>query len=203
MKYTFDIDLPGSVTFYGDPLCPWTLKSYLLVKTACTDLGIKLDYKPLSLKVINKDKEIPAKIRSKLDNLYFLLRLAQYISDRNLNNEPLRYYEITADNLVNQNTDLTISNISSFIPEIQIPEDVLKILSDSSYLDLELQETYESLKSVAGDDYGSPVIMFEPEHTGFFGPIIDEPDSIDAKQFFINLISLARAKTFSEIKRKR
>ncbi len=203
MKYTFEIDLPDSVTFYGDPLCPWTFKSYLLIKTACTDLGIKLDYKPLSLKVINKDKEIPLKIRSKLDGLFFLLRLAQYISDRNLDKESLRYYEVTADNLVNQNTDLTISNISSFIPEIQIPEDVLKILSDSSYLDIELEETYESLKSVAGDDYGSPVIMFEPEHTGFFGPIIDEPDSIDAKQLFISLISLARVKTFSEIKRKR
>ncbi len=205
MNYTLEVQLPEAVTFYGDPICPWTLKSYKLLRRACDDLNINLKYRPLSLKIINEKNEISDQMANKLDESFSLLLIGQRLIEKGFEDHAVKFYEIAADLLVNQKRIPNPTEVIQILEELGMdnPTEVVNQSDNSESTEHAIRDTHNKLKPLVGDDYGSPVVILEPEKSGFFGPIVTDPDSGDAKETLLSFILLSRSPSFSEIKRKR
>lgn len=96
--------------------------------------------------------------------------------------------------------------IKSVLEQQNLPVDLLNAADDES-LDIELQKSLDEATAVAGQDIGTPTIIFVLEDgskNGFFGPVLNElPDKTDALRLWDGLSQLAADKNFYELKRTR
>ncbi|MFI5292992.1 MAG: DsbA family protein, partial [Candidatus Limnocylindrales bacterium] len=55
------------VTFYFDPACPWTWNTARWLLDVARERDLSIDWRPLSLTVLNADKEIPPQYRAPME----------------------------------------------------------------------------------------------------------------------------------------
>lgn len=96
--------------------------------------------------------------------------------------------------------------IKEVLLQQKLPAELVEAASDES-LDKELQGFIDEATAVAGQDIGTPTIVFVLEDSsknGFFGPVLQElPDIDEALKLWDGLSKLATDKSFYELKRTR
>jgi hypothetical protein len=96
--------------------------------------------------------------------------------------------------------------IKDVLVQKNLPAELAKAANDES-LDKELQSFIDEATAVAGQDIGTPTIIFilkDGSKNGFFGPVLQElPDMEEALRLWDGLSMLATDKNFYELKRTR
>lgn len=96
--------------------------------------------------------------------------------------------------------------IKDVLEQQKLPADLIAAADDKT-LDQELQGFIDEATAVAGQDIGTPTIIFENSDgskNGFFGPVLNElPDKPEALRLWDGLSQLATDKNFYELKRTR
>jgi hypothetical protein len=177
MIYTTKIRLPESIEFYGDPLCPWTYKSYKFIKLGCNDLKIRFKYVPLSLKIINSNRSIDKKIQEKLESSFHILETLAHLNLNGYEELSKLVYESICVLIHDENREITPDLLKDILSSLNYSsvDEVAKAINDNkSQIYNYLVDTYDSIKVTVGEDSGSPVVLLQPENIGFFGPIITD-----------------------------
>lgn len=191
-----------TVDFYFDPACPWTwLTSRWLVDVA-EQRALDIDWRSLSLSVINAGREVPDEHRARLAVSAALHRVMA---------------ALRADGRVDLIGDVYTEygrrvHHDQAGPSLELLRDVLETAGASAWAsaidaddwdDVVVESTREAC-GLAGPDVGSPVIAVGEPRVAFFGPIVSPPPvGDDAVALFDHIVGLAAIPGVYEIKRGR
>jgi len=71
----------STAAFYFDPACPWTWNTSRWLVDVAQARGLTVDWRPLSLTVLNAGREIPAQYRPSMEVGHATLRLVTALRD--------------------------------------------------------------------------------------------------------------------------
>ena len=197
-----DTETGTTVEFFFDPACPWTwLTSRWLVEVA-SDRALDIEWRNLSLAVLNAGNEIPEAHRSKIEVSALCHRMiASLRADRRADLIGDLYTEI-GRRVHHDGDDLTVDLLRE-AAQASGTADWLPALDDASWDEIVESSTREAL-DLAGPDVGSPVIALPEEGLAFFGPIVSPPPTgQDAQALFDHVCGLAHLPGVYEVKRGR
>ena len=203
MATTADLD------FFWDPVCPWAWITSRWVHEVIAETGITVDWRLISLKVLNEDKGYPPELverYTKSHGLGFeLLKVAAAVRDQHGPAALADLYTAFGRTI----------HVDRHAPALRTPDGIAAVLRDLD-LDPDLAEastTGEHEAAVRGDtalalertgkDVGTPVLTFgPPDGYSFFGPVIAKaPTGAEAVRLWDTVVTLASFPGFAELKR--
>ena len=195
------------VTFYFDPVCPWTWATSRWLLAAAEQRGLDIRWRTFSLGVMNKDKTLPAF----LDTPEFKARIA-------LAAEALKVVEAgvaAADNdavgrfytewgtRFHEAEEEPAQALLEAAAEAAGATHLLAAAGDDG-LDAATAASLEEALRLAGPDVGSPVLHVDGAEHGTFGPIVSPPPAgDDAGRLWDSVVALSKIESFYELKRGR
>lgn len=191
-----------AITFYFDPMCPFTWRTYRWLKDVTTRSGEPVTWKFLSLAVLNADKDIPEQFRPGITfgrNAHRVLAAA----DRKHGQDAVdRLYSALGRRLHDDGAEPVTDTLTAAIAETGLPADLADAADDAS-LDAVVRASHDEAQASVGDETGSPVTVVD-DGPGFFGPVVSPvPQGADADRLLEALRLLSSVSQFSELKRAR
>lgn len=197
-----DDDAVMSVDFYFDPVCPWTwLTARWLVEVA-EERSIDVDWRSLSLSVLNAGSDIPEEYRAPMDASAQLHRaIAAMRADGRVDLVGDVYTEFGRRHFHDQEpATVALAREALSTAGASAYESAL---DDASWDDAVAASTHEAI-SLAGPDVGSPIISLGEQGVAFFGPIVSPPPTgDDALALFDQVVAFASIPGVFEVKRGR
>ena len=191
-----------AVTFYFDPMCPFTWRTSRWVRDVAGRTGEPVTWKFLSLAVLNEGKDVPEQFRPVLA----FGRTAHRVlaaADQKYGQEAVeRLYSALGRRLHYENAAPDTVTLAAAVAEAQLPADLVDAVEDSS-LDTVVRASHDEAQALVGTETGSPVTAVDGG-PGFFGPVVAPvPEGADADRLFEALRLLSTVPQFSELKRAR
>jgi hypothetical protein len=191
-----------AITFYFDPMCPFTWRTSRWVKDVAGRTGEPVTWKFLSLAVLNEGKEIPERFRA----IHAFGRNAHRVlaaADSKYGPDAVdRLYSALGRRLHYEDAGRDTGTLAAAIAEAQLPADLVDAAGDSS-LDSVVRASHDEAQARVGTETGSPVTAVD-DGPGFFGPVVAPvPEGADADRLFEALRLLSTVPQFSELKRAR
>jgi 2-hydroxychromene-2-carboxylate isomerase len=199
----------ADLDFFWDPVCPWAWITSRWVTNVQAELGIDVDWRFISLKLVNADKELPpdyAERARKSHGLgWGLLNVAAAVRASGGGERLGDLYTAFG----------TTIHIDREAPVLRETAGIAAVL-DRLDLDPALADAAESTPNAddvaadtelaltrAGRDIGTPVLTFAPpDGYSFFGPVIAKaPAGADAVKLWDTVSTLAAFPGFAELKR--
>lgn len=195
------------VAFWFDALCPFAWQTSRWIKEVEQVRDIELEFKPMSLAVLNESNEDlseeyrellasawgPARVSTaikleapeKLDAFYAALGAKIHAPDQDARTGAGAYDDL----------------ISEALAEVGLNPQYAQV-AETEDVDAQLRAYHQEAIDAVGDDVGTPVIQFGD--TAFFGPVITRvPRGEEAGELFDAAVRLAEYPYFFEIKRTR
>jgi predicted DsbA family dithiol-disulfide isomerase len=199
------VDVKDSVDFYWDPICPWCWITSRWMVDVGRQKQIHVSWKLFSLKIINKERDIPEHFKILHQIGLRALRLAAAVSKEYGNDGLAKLYTVMGTCYHHDNED---------IDEPDILEGILKSCGFPTHLAAAVdEETWDKIieadmdQAVAkvGKDVGVPLIVLDGgQGPGFFGPVFSPaPTGKPAVALWDALIVAGRTPGFFELKRTR
>ena len=199
----------ADLDFFWDPVCPWAWITSRWVQEVARQTDIDVDWRFISLKMINEEKGYPPELQERYTKTHglglSLLRVAAAVREQH-----------GTDPIGDLYTDFgTRIHIERDAPSLRTVEGIGEVLTGRG-LDASLAEasTSDALDDVvradtelalerAGRDIGTPVLTFgPPDGYSFFGPVIAKaPTGADAITLWDTVRTLAAFPGFAELKR--
>jgi protein-disulfide isomerase-like protein with CxxC motif len=191
-----------AITFYFDPMCPFTWRTSRWVRDVAGRTGEPVTWKFLSLAVLNEGKDVPEQFRPVLA----FGRTAHRVlaaADQTYGQEAVeRLYSALGRRLHYENAGPDTVTLAAAVAEAQLPADLVDAVEDSS-LDTVVRASHDEAQARVGTETGSPVTAVDGG-PGFFGPVVAPvPEGADADRLFEALRLLSAVPQFSELKRAR
>ncbi|GLY93733.1 DsbA family protein [Actinoplanes sp. NBRC 103695] len=188
------------VTYYFDPLCPFTWRTSRWLTKVAPERGIDIHWRPFSLAILNGGvKNVPEQWRPVSEASFSALRLIASL--RGQEAAIGRFYTEIGNRTHGADTPLSQEIVLAAAEAAGI--DDTKPLADES-LDAAVQESHDEAFASAGPDIGSPVLWIEGAPRGVHGPIIGPvPDVDEAVKIWDAVAALSASETFFEVKRGR
>lgn len=195
------------VTFYFDPVCPWTWATSRWLVAAAEQRGLDVRWRTFSLGLLNEDKPLPAfldtpEFRAQMDLAAQALRVVQAAVGRGDNEAVGRFYTEWGTRFHEAAEEPSSTMLQEAAAEAGLA-DLLPGL-DASQLDGAIADSLEEALRLAGPDVGSPVLHLEGAEQGTFGPIVSPPPTgEEAGSLWDAVVALSRIGSFYELKRGR
>jgi hypothetical protein len=188
------------VTYYFDPLCPFTWRTSRWLTTVAPERGLDIHWRPFSLAILNGGlANTPDEWRPRAEASFAALRLIASLAGRD--DEIGRFYTEIGTRTHEAGTPISREIVLAAAEAAGI-EDV-KALDDES-LDAAVQASHDEAFGSAGPDIGSPVLGIEGAPRGVHGPIIGPvPGAEEALRIWDGVALLSTSDTFFEFKRGR
>jgi len=191
-----------AITFYFDPMCPFTWRTSRWVKDVAGRTGEPVTWKFLSLAVLNEGKDIPEQYRS----AHAFGRKAHRVlaaADQKYGQDAVdRLYSTLGRRLHYEDAERDTNTLAAAIAEATLPADLVDAAEDGA-LDAVVRASHDEAQARVGTETGSPVTAVD-DGPGFFGPVVvPVPEGADADRLFQALRLLSTVPQFSELKRER
>lgn len=201
--------------FHFDPVCPYCWETSKWVRQVQRLSGIEVGWRFISLRFVNEPKGYEGRPGFREVHLEGtrLLRIAAAVRDVDGNQAVGRLYEAMGEAIweveapEGDRAAIRAMHAKGFdIPAILSTAGVdpaLAEAADDERHDLVIREETDSALRRAGDDVGTPILVFAPpDGPAFFGPVISElPPDEDAVALYEALGRLAAWDGFTELKR--
>jgi hypothetical protein len=192
---------PDNVTFYFDPACPWTWRTSRWLDDVTHRRGIEMKFAAFELSNAASLDKVPEQYRASATATRTFLRavvLAHEAGSDDLTATAYAFYgHKVHDDKATPSPEL-VRQAWSFAES----ERYLAALDDIS-LDQRVHESRKQAQELAGDDVGSPVLVFETDsgQRGFIGPVIaPTPRGADADELWDMVLRAAALPQFFELK---
>src|SRR5581483_7388078 len=166
----------ADVTFFFDPACPWTWRASRWLALVAETRGLGIDWRPLSLWVLNDRDVVEPVKRARLETSHRLLRVIAKLNEDGRQDDVARLYTETGT-VVHEN--------------------------DQAF-DTAIEASTAAAMAAAGPGVGSPVLLLAGAERGLHGPILGAvPDKTESMALWDAVSTLAPMTAFFEIKRGR
>ena len=194
--------MSDDVTFWFDPSCPYTWRTsrWLLAVTGARNLTI--DWRPMSLAILNEDKEIPDRFRTTQEGGRRAGRVL-IAADENYDTDAVeRLYTEIGTRVHEEGRDIDERVLTEALAAANLKPDLYFAIEDDKMDEYLVESHYEGQDRV-GTEAGSPIIALG-DGPGYFGPIVwPAPEGEAAEKLFDALRLLSAVPEFSELKRAR
>jgi DSBA-like thioredoxin domain len=190
----------ADVTFFFDPLCPWTWRASRWLVTVADARHLDVEWRSFSLKVlhVDEDEDVPAP----LDASTVALRLVESLAAAGRHQDAGCFFSALGRRIHDEGMDIDLDLIRAAAEEAGVG-DAIGALDDRRW-NAAILEAYAQALDTAGPDIGSPVVMLAGCERGLHGPILGTiPDREDALAIWDAMTVLLRTPTFYELKRGR
>jgi 2-hydroxychromene-2-carboxylate isomerase len=201
------------IEFFWDPICPFAWITSRWVATVAAQRAYSVDWRFISLRLINKDKDYATEFPPGYDEGHTaglrMLRVAAAVRDE-MGRDALgplvaayghSYWDQPKGSDVRDRLS-TPEHLTEVLTVAGLPVRFADALDDSSW-DRLLDAESELALSRTGRDVGTPIITFRPpDGVSFFGPVISRvPSDDEALELWDAVTMLASFPGFSEMKR--
>ena len=188
-----------TVTFWFDPSCPFTWSTSRWLRAAAAERGEPVDWKLMSLAVLNADKDVPEQFVEGMR----LSRLASRVLAAAGPDHIDALYTALGTRLHEQGGEsISRDMVAAALTDAGLPADLMEAYEDE-LLDADIEASHAEGQRRVGDEAGSPVIAFD-DGPGYFGPIVTEPPTgADSAKLYEAMTLLSAVPQFAELKRAR
>jgi 2-hydroxychromene-2-carboxylate isomerase len=189
-----------SVEFFFDPGCPWTWNTSRWLTEVADARGFDIQWRALSLALLNADSEIPEQYREMMGYTLAALRVTEALRAAGRNADAGRWYTELGRRSFHDKQSWSQALLSEAADAAGVA-DVLGAASDTSW-DQAVASSLAEAMDRAGPDVGSPVLVVNGN--GAFGPIVSPPPTgDDAVALWDALAGAVAVPGFFELKRGR
>lgn len=190
------------VTFSFDPACPWTWRASRWLTEVANARDLKITWQPMSLHVLNEDKEIPEPYRSRGQASFRALRLVAALGDAGRQDAVSRFYTELGRRVHTDGHPIDTEQVQAAAVATGLSDE--RAALDDGQWDAAVREATQAAFHSAGPDVGSPVLQLPGVARGLHGPILTEvPEPDEALALWDSLVPLLRNDVFLEVKRGR
>lgn len=194
--------MADDVTFFFDPICPFTWRTSRWLRTATERRGHTIDWRLMSLRILNEDKDIPEQYRSAMEFSTRAVRLLFATRERYGTEALDRLYTEFGTRLHYQNANADDALLAVAIDAAGLPAELVGAADDES-LDAGIKASHDAGQARVGEESGSPIVAIG-DGPGFFGPVVVPPPEAETAEKLYDAIRLLSAvPEFSELKRTR
>lgn len=194
--------MADDVTFFFDPTCPFTWRTSRWLRGVTQPRGHTIDWRLMSLKMLNEGKEIPEAYRGRVE---FSIRVVRVLFAAKQQHGPDaldRLYTEFGTRLHWERADLDDALIATSIEAAGLPADLADAAGDES-LDAAIRASHDEGQARVGTESGSPITAIG-DGFGFFGPVVvPVPEGEAAEKLYDAIRLLSSVPEFSEFKRAR
>lgn len=191
-----------AISFYFDPMCPFTWRTSRWVKDAAGRTGEPITWRFLSLAVLNEGKDIPEQFRPGIAFGRAAHRVLAAAAREHGQESVDRLYSALGRRLHEENAGPETGTLTAAIEEAGLPAGLIDAADDGT-LDAAVRADHDEAQARAGTESGSPVLALD-DGPGFFGPVVSPiPVGADADRLLEALRLLSSVPQFSELKRAR
>lgn len=191
-----------TVTFWFDPSCPFTWRTGRWLRDAAAERGEQVRWRPMSLSVLNADKEVPEQHREPMRQASLASRVVAATDAAHGNDAVDALYTALGQRAHDQDGRLDRETVAAAVAEAGLPDSLLDAYDDERH-DADVRASHDEAQQQVGEEAGSPVVAFG-DGPGFFGPIVTEvPTGEDADRLYEAVRLLSAVPQFSELKRAR
>ena len=195
--------LPSTIEFYFDPACPWTWMTSRWLLDATTSTGTRIEWRNLSLLVVNADREIPEQYRAAVEAARGAHRVIATLRADGRNDVIGDFYTEWGRRVHHDHVDQT-PGLARDVAVASGATPWADAAGDEAWDDVVEASTKEGQELAGGSDVGSPVLSFGDPRVGIFGPIVSPPPiGDDAVALLEHVVAVASMPTFYELKRGR
>jgi 2-hydroxychromene-2-carboxylate isomerase len=192
----------NEVTFWFDPLCPYTWRTSRWLRAVAPRRNASVDWRIMSLGILNEGQPVPEQWRIVGEWAVLARRLLVAAKLAHGNDGIDRLYTALGDLFHEQHAAPDAALLKDAVGQAGLPAELLSATTDES-LDAEVRASHEAGQERVGTEIGSPITAIG-QAPGFFGPVVVPiPEGEDAESLFDGLALLSSVPAFSEIKRAR
>jgi hypothetical protein len=190
----------ADVTFYFDPMCPWTWRTSRWLTTVADARGLDVEWRSFSLELLHEDED--ESVPAPLETSTVALRLVEALAAAGRHRDAGCYYAALGRRVHDQHLALDLDLVRAAADEAGAG-DAVDALDDPKW-DAVILESYAQAMDAAGPDVGSPVVVLPGSRRGLHGPILGTvPERDEAVEIWDATTVLLRAPAFFELKRGR
>lgn len=188
--------------FSFDPSCPWTWRTSRWLVDVADQLGVEVEWRPLSLSLLGEGEEVPEP-RAAHELGHRALRVVAALGSGPDAGAVRRFYDELGRRLHDEGAPAEDATLRAAAEAAGVAG-ALPAADDPSW-DAAVRASHdEAMASVAHGDVGSPVLQPEAGGPGVFGPIVTPaPTGEAAVRVWEAVRTLAAEPAFSELKRGR
>jgi hypothetical protein len=192
-----------TIEFFFDPACPWTWMTSRWLVEATTRTDRRIQWRNLSLAIVNSDREIPEQYRAALAESGRALRIIAAMRADGRNDEIGDFYTEWGRRFHHDHAT-PVEGLAGAVAAA-VGAHTWTGAADDERWDADIEaSTTEGQELAGGSDVGSPVLAFGEPRTGIFGPIVSPPPSgDDAVALLEHVVAAASMPAFYELKRGR
>lgn len=194
--------------FWFDPSCPWAWLTSRWIREVERVRRVDVTWRPMSLAILNQDKDIPAEYRAFLPQLWGPARVATAAYVQHGPDAAGSVYDALGARLHPQ-PEGEVDRDALFrdaVAAAGLPPSVASAASVEDFDDA-LRDSHGEGMALVGDDVGTPVLRVVPgdgESFAFFGPIVSPaPRGDDAGRLWDAFLAVGSVPGVWEIKRTR
>jgi 2-hydroxychromene-2-carboxylate isomerase len=196
-----DADPAGNVDFWFDPGCPFTWATSTWVREAASVRGAAVNWRVMSLAVLNEDKPIPERYREAMASSWRPVRVLAAAAASGPDAVG-RLYEAIGRRVHVDGRRVDDQLLVEALEEAGLPRQLLDAADDPG-VDALVRESHQRGQDEVGTESGSPITSFGGG-PAFFGPVVaPAPTGGAALDLWDAMVAIGRVPELSELKRAR
>jgi 2-hydroxychromene-2-carboxylate isomerase len=193
--------LPGVVTLWLDPVCPFTWNTARWLEAAAGKAGFDIDWRLMSLAVLNEGRELPPTQQARMADSRRVGRLMAAVREELGADGFAKAYFAFGQRYFDHSAAVDDVLVSHVLREAGSSQVTAAALSDAG-LDAAVAESHRASQAALGEDGGSPMLTIGDRT--FFGPVFTAAPAPDRTlAVFDAVAALALTPEFSQMQRPR
>jgi len=186
------------VTFWFDPGCPWTWATSRWLVSAAEQRDLHVEWRLLSLAVLNADREMEPLMR---ERLAFGARVLRVFAAAPGNAARGRLFEAYARRVHDRKEPFEAGTVRAALLDAGLGVALLAAMDDETY-DVTVRAEHDASQEAANGEAGSPVMEYRGD--GWFGPVLSPaPTGDEAGAIWDDLTRFITRDEVFEVKRGR